>query len=468
MSAKNSFDLIVIGSGSAGFAAASKVAQAGFKVAMVEKDSLGGDCPNRACVPTKVLLRAAEFVSVFKLAHNFGIEVPEFNLNWQQLMSHKEKIIQELTGERLYNIIERRGISLFKGTASFVSTNEINVNGEKLKASKFILATGSKPAFPPIDGLKETGFITSEDAVNLPHLPATIIILGGGPVAIEFAQIFSRFDTKVILLEQTDRVLPREDVEISQHLLAYLKEQNVKALTGVQSYAVTKAGARKAVHFTVGASKQTIAADEIMVATGRQPAIDELNLQAAGVEFNNRGVKVNEFLQTTAKNILAAGDITGQLLYTHVATYQGNLAGYNAISEKPEAQSLAVVPRTTFCEPEIASVGLTETDAAKHGYQYEVGHLPIRYLGKSLIMGERRGLIKLLTQAKTGKLIGCHIIAPFASELIHEVALAMQNSLTVDDIADTIHAYPSLAEGLAAVASEMAIAKELGKAKEAA
>jgi len=468
MSQENSFDLIVIGSGSAGFAAASKAAQAGFKVAIVEKDRLGGDCPNRACVPTKVLLRAAEFVSLFKLAHDYGVEVSEFNLNWERLMAYKEKVIAELTGERLYNIIERRGISLFKGTASFLSPNEISVDGEKLKASKFILATGSKPALPQINGLKETGFITSEDAVNLLHLPATIIILGGGPVAIEFAQIFSRFDTKVILLQRSDRVLPREDVEISQHLLAYLKEQNIKVLTGVESYAVTKVGARKAVHFTVGKSKQTIAADEVMVATGRQPAINELNLAAAGVEFNNHGVKVNQFLQTTAKNIWAAGDITGQLMYTHVATYQGNLAGYNAIVEKPEAESLAVVPRTTFCEPEVASVGLTETEAAKLGYQYEVGHLPIRYLGKSLIMGERRGLIKLLTQAKTGKIIGCHIIAPFASEIIHEVALAMQNGLTVDNIADTIHAYPSLAEGLAAVASEMALAKELEKTKEAA
>lgn len=468
MSQKNSFDLIVIGSGSAGFAAASKAAQAGFKVAMVEKDRLGGDCPNRACVPTKVLLREAEFVSLLKVARNFGIEVSEFNLNWQQLLAHKEKIIQELTGERLYNIIERRGISLFKGTASFISNNEISINEGKLKAHKFILATGSQPAIPQINGLKETGFITSEDAVNLPHLPETIIILGGGPVAVEFAQIFSRFDTKVILLEQSDRVLPHEDVEISQHLLAYLKEQNVKVLTGVQSYAVTKVGLRKAVHFTFGTSKQTLAADEVMIATGRQPALSELNLQAAGVEFNNRGVKVNQFLQTTAKNIWAAGDVTGQLLYTHVATYQGNLAGYNAITAKPEAESLAVVPRTTFCEPEVASVGLTETEAAQQGYRYEVGHLPIRYLGKSLIMGERRGLIKLITQAKTGKLIGCHIIAPFASELIHEFALAMQNGLSVDDIADTIHAYPSLAEGLAAVASEMALAKELEKAKEAA
>lgn len=465
---KNDFDVVVIGSGSAGFAAASKIAQSGFKVAIVEKDQLGGDCPNRACVPTKVLLRAAEFISLLKTARNFGLEVPEFNINWERLMAYKQNIIKELTGDRLYNILERRGISLFKGTASFLSPQELAVDGEKVKANKFILATGSRPAIPHIEGLKETGFITSDEAVNLSELPPTIIILGGGPVAVEFAQIFSLFDVKVTLLEKGDRILPREDLEISQHLQEYLKEQHVKVLTGVESYAVTKVGTRKAVHFTQGKKQQVLAADEILVATGRQPAILDLNLPAAGVEFNERGVKVNRYLQTSAPHIWAAGDVTGQLLYTHVATYQGNLVGYNVVAEKPEAVSLTVVPRTTFSEPEIASVGLTETEAAKLGYRYQAGDLPIRYLGKSLIMGERRGLIKLLAEAKTGKIIGCHIIAPFASELIHEVAVAMQTGLTIDDIADTIHAYPSIAEGLAAVASELALVRELKKAKEAA
>lgn len=468
MNKTKNFDIIIIGSGSAGFAAASKVAQAGLRVAMVEKDRLGGDCPNRACVPTKILLRAAEFISALKVAHTFGIKVTEFNLNWQSLLAHKQKIIQELTGDRLYNILERRGISLFKGSAAFVSPTEITVNGKSLKADKFIIATGSRPAIPNIKGLKEIGFLTSEQAINLPELPTTIIILGGGPVAIEFAQIFSCFDVKVTILEAGENILAREDIEISQHLADYLKEQSIKILTQAHVFEITRAGARKAVHFIKDNRKQVIAADEILVATGRRPALSSLNLAAAGVEVDTQGIKVNQFLQTTANNIWAAGDVTGRLLYTHVATYEGNLAGYNSISEKPEAASLTVVPRATFCEPEIASVGLTETEATISGYKYQAGHLPIRYLGKSLILGERRGLIKLLTETQTGKIIGCHIIAPFASEIIHEIALAMQNGLTIDSIADTIHAYPSMAEGLAAVASEMALAKELQKAKEAA
>ncbi len=449
------YDVIVIGGGSAGFSAAGRAVGQGARVALVEAGALGGECPNRACVPTKVMLQAATLLKNARSAKDFGVFVERVSLDFSKLMERKDWVINQLTGERLRRVLDRRGISLFAGRAMFKSDSEIEVNGKTISAKKFIIATGSKPKIPPVEGLQETGYITSSEAVSLKKLPDSIVIVGGGAVGVEFAQIFSTFGVKTTLIEAVDHLLFNEDDEIAELLQNYIGEEGVDVIVGAQVKSVARKDGRKIVNLAVSSGKQSIIADEIMIAAGRSPMVDGMNLEVAGVELSARGVLVDDCLRTTAANIWACGDITGKLLYTHVATYQGDLAGYNAVEDCSDKEDLSIVPHVTFCDPEVASVGLTETLARQQGFKVVIGRMPNRYLGKSLIMGERRGLVKLIVDGTNQRILGGHIVGAQASELVHEIAVAMKSGMNVETLADVIHAYPSMAEGIEAAAASV-------------
>lgn len=450
------FDLIVIGGGSAGFAAARRARDRGAVVAMVEKDVLGGECPNTACVPTKALLRSAETVEAVQRAGEFGVRVGPPAVDWPAIRDRVARIVLSSgtdaeTEERLH----REGIAVFRGHAELRSEREVRVGPRTLSAPRLLLTTGSADRVPPLPGLTDAGFITHKEAIALEELPASLVVIGAGPVGVEFAQIFAPFGVRVTLLSASPLPLPREDHDVSKLLLDALRERGVTVETGVRVQRVERRGGTKVVTAVGEDGERVYEAAELFLGVGHSPVAEGMNLEAVGVRWNKRGIEVDEELRTTVPGIWAAGDATGIALFTHVASYQGKLAADNAISEQRQRADYRVVPRATFCRPEVASVGLTEQEAIAEERDYRCARLPMSAIEKSLVMGEREGLAKLIVDEPSGQILGAHVMGPRAGELIHEVAVAMQHHVPVSGIATTIHAFPNFAEIWEAVARRL-------------
>lgn len=444
-------DLIVIGTGSAGSSAAQAARRAGARVAVVERDRLGGECPHYACIPTKAMLRCARVYRMVKRAGEFGVRVADIGFDWSVVAARRDRMVDLVTGEerRYAMAFEQAGIAVVRGTARFVAEHTLDVDGERLAARHFVIATGSLPAVPDIPGLRETGFLTNLEASRATTLPASVAIIGGGPVGVEFAQIYAGFEVPVVLIEQEPQLLPREEREVAVLLRRFLEEAGVRVLTDATVVRADREDGRKRLHVRVGERVEVVEAAEILVAVGRRPAVDELELSRAGVQVDPRGVVTDPSLRTTLSHIWAAGDVVGRLRFTHVAAYEGHLAGMNATSGTAAVEDLRVVPRVTFADPEVASVGLTEAEAARD-HAVSVRLYSFAALARAHLEGEARGLVKIIADAESGALLGGHIIGPHAGELIHEIAVAMENRVDADGLAGTIHAFPTLAEAVGA------------------
>jgi pyruvate/2-oxoglutarate dehydrogenase complex dihydrolipoamide dehydrogenase (E3) component len=453
------FDALVLGCGSAGTTAAKRLRAAGHTVAVVEKDKLGGDCPHRACVPTKALLRSARVYSLLRRAGEFGLRVEAVGFDWARVMARKEDIVRRTGADEAAAAYERQGVALFRGEASFEDASHVRVGGRVLRGERVLIATGSRPALPDIPGLEEVKPMTSVEAVSLPALPARLVILGGGPVGCEFAQLFSTFGVKVVLLHRGEELLPREEAELGRVVREALEENGVTVLTGSEAEQLRREGTTKKVRARVRDAVQEIAAEEVLVATGREARTAGLGLAAAGVECEGSRVRVNGRLQTSRPHIYAAGDVCGPLLYTHFAHYQGRVAAANLFAAEPVEADYRVVPRVTFTEPPVASVGLTEGQARQQGREVRCQRVEVRPLGKALVESEVRGLVKLVADARSGEVLGGHIAAAAAGEMIHEVVAAMASRATVRDLAEALHAFPNFAEGIKAAAQEWLAAR---------
>lgn len=461
---KYDYDIIAIGSGSAGGAAAFVAKSAKNKIAIVEqeKDKLGGNCPNYACVPTKALLNAAQVYKLVKKAGEFGIRAENPGFDFEKIAEYRDSIVNQLTGPRIERNLHNAGIDLLWGQARFVSDHELEIDSKRYSANHIIIATGSKEFIPPIAGLGETGFLVSDQAARLRLLPESVIIIGGGPVGTEFSQMFSSFGVKVILLQKDRQILQREDPEIASIVQEQLESQGVKIVLYMDVVSVRREGSNKIVKVRIGEAlrgeeqeAQEFMAQEIMVAAGRRATLSDLNLEAANIETAENGKLVlNEYLQTNQAHIWAAGDAASNWQFTHTAAYEGDLVGRNICHRNDEAVDYDVVPRVTFCEPEVGSVGMTEGEAMKKGLEIEVAKSPIGNLGRALIDLDRRGMVKLVAEAKTKQILGAHIVGKQAGQLIHEIAVAMKAKVPVTTIAKTIHAYPTFSEAIAAAAEK--------------
>ncbi len=441
-------DVLIIGAGTAGEYAAGTAKQSVDSVGLIEKGPVGGDCIFHACIPTKALVHAARTYKKMRSADFYGLPTLDKTANYKDVKAFKDRIITGIgtgRGERWV----KSGIKLFQGNARFVSSHEVTVGDEVIKADKIIIATGSVPAIPPIPGLKETGHITNIEALELESVPKRLAIIGGGPIGVEFAQIFSAFGSKVHIYEALDRILIGEDEEISQTIIRLFSKQGISVSTSVMVNQVKTTGAGKLIvaKSTDGQEKRA-EYDEILVATGRKPAIDDLNLTAAGIETNKRGIPVNALLQTNVPHIWAAGDVTGMFLFTFVAGEQGKTAATNASSGQQKELNYDILPRATFCDPEVASIGLTEKQAREQGYRVKAGKFDYANLTRPILSDETEGFIKIVAEESSGRILGGHIAGVEASSLIHEVAAAMAGGLTVSDIGNTLHAYPTLSEGV--------------------
>lgn len=453
-----SFDLLVIGAGAAGSTAAGEARLRGARVALVERWKVGGTCLNAGCDPTKTLVRSAEVAHLARTAARYGIAVGRVRTDWPAVRRRVETVIDTIRGGDGDQNIRDAGIALFKGHARFRSPHEVEVGGETLRAERIVVATGARPVVPPIPGLRETGYLTNVEAVALATLPASLAIVGGGIVAVEFAQIFQRLGVAVTLLNRRERILPREDPELTAELEAVLEREGVRIEREAQVTAVERTGRGKRLLAERRGEPVVCEAAEILLATGRAPVVEGLDLDAAGVAHGERGIAVDETLRTSVRHIWAAGDVVaGGHPFTHVADYQARIVVANALGGgRPTEVDYRGVPWAIFTDPELARVGLTEAEARRAGCDPKVATVRFRDLARGITSGETDGMVKLVAERVSGHLLGGTILGARGGELLGEVALAIRLRLPADAIANTLHAYPTLSEAVYWAAYELA------------
>ena len=442
----SNFDLVVIGGGTAGLVSAAGAASLGARVALVERDKLGGDCLYRGCVPTKTLVKSARVASLVDRSERFGIRTAGYEVDFPAVMDRMERVIEAAGEHDSPERFRRLGVEVFSEQAAFEAPDLIAVDGSRLKTRSAIVATGSHPTAPPVEGLEEAGYLTNVEALQLRRLPRSMVVVGSGPIGCEFAQIFARFGSRVTMISASPLPLPKEDPEIREVLERVLIADGVTVHGGYKAESVRVEGCEKVMVARNEEGERIEArAEEILVAAGRAPTVNGLGLENAGIELEEKGLAVDENLRTTAPNVFAAGDITGKYLFTHVAEYQGRAAVRNALFPLKTEVDYRVVPWTTFTDPEVARVGLTEEQARERHEGVKVFRQPFEGIDRALADGEPDGLVKIVT-GRRGRILGGHIIGPDAGNLIQEIVLAMHKNIPIGTLSQTIHVYPTLAQ----------------------
>jgi len=442
------FDFLIIGSGSAAFAAAIKARDLGARVGMIERSTIGGTCVNIGCVPSKALLRAAE--SYWRAGHSpfAGLETTAGAINLPALMDQKRGLVETLRKEKYADLVDLYGIEFLEGDATFVDENTIDLGGRHLKAFRFLIATGAEPWVPPIDGLQDVDYLTSTEALELEKVPEDMIVVGANSIGLELGQLFTHLGVKVTFVETLDRIAPFEEPEISEILHEYLLSQGASIHTGAMA---TKAGTdsgRIWLEITANGTTTRLETDKLLMATGRRARTSGLNLEGVSVETDVRGhVVVGEDLQTTNPKIFAAGDVTSHPQFVYVAARGGNIAAENALRGTGPRIDFKTMPRVTFTSPTIASVGLSEEEAREAGHPVMTSVLPLEAVPRALVDLETHGLIKLVADESNGLLLGAHILADGAGDVIQAAVMALKYRATIDEIADTYHSYLTMAEG---------------------
>lgn len=439
------YEVIIIGGGSAGFSVIEQLAGKGVKVAVVENRVLGGSCPNFACIPSKALIKCADVLHTAQNASQFGIIAKEAGFNWKKVQNYRSYIVSQSTESESKEALAEKGIDLLWGSAKFISDHAIEVDGKQFASEKFAITTGSKPFIPQIPGIDEIGILDSDEAIQLRKLPKFLGIVGAGPVGIELAQLFGRFGVSVTVIVRGNQILSREEPEIAEVAKKHLEKEGVKFLFDTNIVKFSKAGRAKQIHVKNGAKHSLVSVDEILMAIGRVPNIDQLHLDAAGVLFTKKGIRANEYLQSSKPHIFAAGDAFGNMQFTHVAYYEGNIIGQNILGKKVKADH-RVVPRGTFTDPEIGSVGMLEKEAKEQGLQVQTAVM--EYGGaRGFLSSDPDGLSKIVINKKTREFVGASIIGKHAAEIVHLIALSMYSRIKVDDLSTMMYAFPTYAGG---------------------
>jgi pyruvate/2-oxoglutarate dehydrogenase complex dihydrolipoamide dehydrogenase (E3) component len=449
------YDLIVIGSGAGGSAAASIAARAGKRVAIIESDTFGGDSPNWSDIPTKALLHVARLYDEARHGDRFGLRTSTLGYNYPSIRAWKELAVTRTGTAGNRKFYESNGISAFNSSAHFLSPNEISVNRRHLSAKKFLIATGSSWMTPNVQGLADIPFFTPRTILEAIRPPKSLFIIGGGSHGVEIAQLMATFGTKVYIAEQAARILPKQDSEVGELLEKVLTDQKgVTVLTHSRVVSVAKDGISKKILISRGGVEKYIKVDEILVAAGRTPNVD-LGLENASVKYTPKGIDVNETLQTSTKHIYAAGDVLGRESHTHTAILESRVAAHNIFEKTKIVPDYTATPGLIFTTPEIAHVGLSEDDCHKRDLVIKKAIAPLTIIARSNTADFRDGFVKLITDKK-GVLLGGTIVAPHAAEMIHEIGLAVKYNLTAAQLADTPHAFLSWSEAIRVAASKLA------------
>ena len=436
-------DLIAVGGGTAGLVSAAGAAYLGAHPALVERAALGGDCLWTGCVPSKALLASARLAHAMRNAESLGLQsappAQVFGAVMDRMRRARETVAHHDDPERFREM----GVDVSFGTARFVASDTLEVEGVgMLRSKRIIVATGARPAIPPIPGLEEAGFLTHETVFDLQVHPQRVGILGGGPIGLEFSQVFSRLGSDVVVLEMSDRILPSEDPDVAEALLGILNREGIEIELGARVTSVETEAAGKVL---VTEDQRRFVVDEILVATGRQPNTDGLDLERAGIERDGKGIRVDTTLRTTAKGVWAAGDVTGGLQFTQVAEYMAKKALRNALLPLNSHVDYRYVPWVTYTDPEVAHVGLSADEAAARGantFTY-----PFDDLDRAITDAQTLGFVKISADRK-GRILGATVLGHGAGELLQPIVLAMTHGLSLSKVADTVFAYPTMAEGV--------------------
>lgn len=434
-------DLVVIGGGAGGLVVASVAAQLGLDVVIVNKQqAMGGDCLHYGCVPSKALIKSAAIAHKFSHADRWGLPAVKPKIDMLAVNQSIKNAIDTIQPHDSQQRFESLGCEVIIGEAAFTSSATIEVEGRKIEANYFVVATGSSAFIPAIKGLQQIKFLTNEDMYSLPSLPESMIVLGGGAIGVEMAQAYARLGTKVSIVEQAPRLLPAMDEEISAILSAILTEEGISIHLNSEVLEVADSGAVKQLMLKNG---EKHLAQSLLVAVGRRPELNALNLKVAAVGFDEQGIKVNKRMQTSNKKIYACGDVTGGMPLTHVAELQAGIVIANMIFKIPKKISYKVVPSVVYTEPEVAQVGLS-VEQCMQLKKAEVHQFEVSQLDRAITDNTKAGLAKILTSR--GRVVGAHVIAPHAGELIHELALAIQENLKISKLSSLVHAYPTYSQ----------------------
>ncbi len=441
------YDIVIIGGGSGGYAAARTAHEAGANVAIVDQGPLGGLCILRGCMPSKAILRSAEIMEYMRRGAEFGLKDLEPKADLGAIIARKDRLIGEFAAYRIEQLRDER-FALYEERAAFLTPHQVQVGDEVLEAEHFIIATGSSIRHIPIPGLDEVGYITSDEALDLREQPESMLVLGGGPIALELAQFYQRIGTQVHLIQRSHHVLSVGDEDLARPVEARLRAEGMQIYTGTQLHKFTQEGGLKTAHFSHEGQEKTIAAEVILQALGRKPHTEGLGLELAGVDTDHGLVAVDAEMRTSQPHIFAVGDVNGLHEIVHIAIEQGEVAGYNATHADKPAQRMdeRLVAQVTFTDPQVASVGLCEKGCQEADVPYLVASHPFDDHGKSMCLGETYGHVKLLCSPRTGEILGAHIVGPEAGELIHELVAVMYFHGTARDLAQIPHYHPTLAE----------------------
>jgi dihydrolipoamide dehydrogenase len=438
------YDILVLGGGPGGYVAAIKAAQLGQKVALVEKEVVGGICLNHGCIPTKTLLKNAKVYKTVKHALDYGVLVNgEIGFDWQLMLKRKDLVVKKLT-TGVSGLLKKNGVDVYQGLGEVLSSNKVLVNGEELQTKNLILATGASPIIPPIPGLKEAFdkkiAVTSRELLKIQEAPKRLVIIGGGVIGVEFATIFSSIGTKVTIIEKLDGVLPMMDDDIRNQYTKLLKKDGIDIFAN----ATVKSVSNNQVTYQFEDKDFQIEADTILVSVGMKPNSEGFSV--LNLKMDRSAVVTNEYLETSVKNVYAIGDLNGKYMLAHVASHEGLVAVEHIMGNKEAKLNYDRVPNAVYGHPEIATIGLTEKEAKEKGLDYLVSIFPLQASGKALADNEKDGFVKLIISKKYKEVLGAHILSSNASDLIAEIGVVLELEGTAYEIAHTIHPHPTISE----------------------
>ena len=449
------YNVVVVGAGTAGLVTAAGTAGLGGRVALIERNLMGGDCLNFGCVPSKALISSARLIQQIRQAEKWGLDrqSPRFVFEkvFERMRARRAKIAPNDSQERF----ESLGVDVFRGEARFVSPHEVEVNGQKLHAENFVIATGSRAAIPKMKGIDAVPYFTNETIFDeLKEKPESLIVLGGGPIGCELAQTFQRLGVQVTIIQRGDQLLPREDRDVAEFLEHRLINEGVRMIKNADAHSVATTDAGELALQLLDReperlAERTLFADALLLAIGRTPNLQSLDLKSAGVEVSEGGLRVNDYLQTSRRHIYAVGDVIGPFLFTHMADAHARVVVRNILAPFQflrQKMDYSVVPWCTYVDPEVAHVGLGEKEAQQKNIDYDLFVVPLEDVDRAVVESEEAGFAKILTAKGSDRILGATIVAPHAGDLLHEFVLAMKAGIGLGKIASTIHAYPTFAE----------------------
>ena len=443
------YDVVIVGAGPGGYVAAIRAGQLGLKVAIVEREEVGGVCLNWGCIPSKSLLKNAEVLSLMKQADKFGITFDNMQYDLSKAMNRSRQVADRLVKGVQY-LLKKNKVDLVKGEGRIAGTGTVEVSpeGKKLDTKNVIIATGSRPRLLPGLQFDSEVIISSYDALKLTEVPSRLIVVGGGAIGVEFAYFYRTYGSEVTIIELLPHILPNEDEEISILLEKSLSKLGIEILTGCSVQKITKQKGKGKVLFSSESGEKEIEGDKILIAIGVMGNSENIGLEKLGVKVEKGFINVDEKMATNVEGVYAIGDVTGPPLLAHVASAQGVLAVETIAGHETTPLVYEDMPRATYCHPQVASLGLTEAQAKERGFKVKVGKFPFSASGKAIALDDYEGMVKFVVDEEFGELLGAHIIGPEASELLSEIGVAKRLEYSADDIARTVHAHPTLSEAI--------------------